>query len=185
MANPELSTITTVNGTTYDIKDAEARKKLESLQNTVNGGIMPRGTTTTALTDGAKTSPITIDGKSYTPEAGDIVFYNNGTNTVTFLYLVDGTWDQLGTAGPFKALAYKESASGSYTPSGTVTITPSTTTFNAVKSVGVLPSLSMSVENENLKFSFNPGSLPTTESKSAVTGATGSFSGTAGTVTVK
>lgn len=50
-----------------------------------------KGTTTTALTDGATTNPITIDGESYTAVIGDIVIYNSTE------FIFDGSaWQSFG-----------------------------------------------------------------------------------------
>lgn len=49
------------------------------------------GNTTTALTDGDTTNPITIGGESITAVAGDVVFYDNKE------FVFDGTiWEELG-----------------------------------------------------------------------------------------
>lgn len=54
-------------------------------------GVHFRGSTTTALTDGATTNPITIDGESYTAVMGDMVIYGNKE------FLFDGTkWNEMG-----------------------------------------------------------------------------------------
>ena len=54
-------------------------------------GVHFRGSTTTALTDGATTNPITIDGSSYTAVMGDMVIYGNKE------FLFDGTvWNEMG-----------------------------------------------------------------------------------------
>ena len=53
-------------------------------------GVHFRGSTTTALTDGATTNPITIDGSSYTAVMGDMVIYGNKE------FLFDGTrWHEM------------------------------------------------------------------------------------------
>lgn len=50
-----------------------------------------KGTTTTPITDGATTNPITIDGESYTAVFGDIVTYQSGE------FIFDGTnWCKFG-----------------------------------------------------------------------------------------
>jgi hypothetical protein len=55
------------------------------------GGTHYRGTTTTALTDGSTTNPITIDGESYTAVFGDIVVYSSSE------FIFDGTqWSEFG-----------------------------------------------------------------------------------------
>lgn len=91
-------------------------------------------------------------------------------------------------------LAYKDTASGSVTPAGTVsapsiTITPTTSTIAAVNTVGTLPTWSASVNNEILSFSFSAGTLPTTTNATVMTGASASataptFTGTSANVTV-
>lgn len=94
-----------VGGVTYDIKDLEARALAA-------GGIHYIGVTTTALTDGATTSPIVIDEANVTPKKGDLVLYaeTGGEHTE---YLWNGEhWDRLGY-GKFGDLAYKNSATGS------------------------------------------------------------------------
>lgn len=111
----DISKITLPSGTTYDIKDAVARQMASGVIH-----IVP-GTNTTALTDGATTNPITVDGKSYTAVSGDAVFYNNKE------FVFDGTkWHEFGDLTGLKALAYKDDARGTYTPAGTVS-TPSFT----------------------------------------------------------
>lgn len=93
-----------VGGVTYDIKDLEARALAQ-------GGIHYIGITTTALTDGATTSPIVIDSANVTPKKGDLALYAEAGGEHTE-YLWNGEhWDRLGY-GKFGDLAYKRSASG-------------------------------------------------------------------------
>lgn len=114
--NPTLYQIELPSGTTYDIKDAKARADIEDIQRAISGGVRFRGETTTELTDGATTNPITINGNSYTAVSGDLVLYSNKE------YLFDGSkWIEMGDLSVLGALAYKNSASASYTPAGTVT----------------------------------------------------------------
>lgn len=93
------------------------------------------------------------------------------------------------------SLAYKNSASGSYTPSGsvsapTITTVLATENVNTIGSVGTLPTWSASVTDEVLSFSFNAGTLPTTSTKVVATGVTSTtasaptFTGTSETITV-
>ena len=115
-----FSKITLPSGETFLVKDSKAREEIESLKKVTASGVSYLGTTTTALTDGAMTSTIDIkDGettKSVTAATGGMVNYNN------VMYAWNGTqWDQLGSAGAIKALAYKDSVSATYTPAGTVT----------------------------------------------------------------
>ena len=120
----DISKITLPSGTTYNIKDAVARAA-------ASGGIQLKGVTTTALTDEATTNPITISGADYTAVANDAVFYRKAE------FVFDGTkWHEFGDMSGLGSLAKKDSASGAYTPAGTVskpsftgTSTTSTGTF--------------------------------------------------------
>lgn len=110
-----ISQITLPSGTTYDIKDAWARTQIEAI--TGGSAIVFKGVTTTALTDGGNENP-TVSGSQVTTKAtGDLYFYNKEQ----FIYGDDNKWHSLGpqlqTLG---ALAYKDNASGSYTPAGTI-----------------------------------------------------------------
>lgn len=122
----DISKITLLNGTTYDLKDAQARDDIEDIKSAITGGVTFMGETTTALTDGATTNPITINSKSVTAIKGNLVVYNSKE------FVFDGTkWIEMGDLSVLGALAYKDSASGSFTPSGSVsqpTFTGSETT---------------------------------------------------------
>lgn len=134
------------------------------------------GVTTTALVDGATTNPIVINGSSVSAASGNIALYGakefifNGT-----------TWQEFGDLSGLGALAYKSSASGTFTPAGTVSNNLTTDTVKSVTSVGVLPTLT--VVGETL--TYTEGELPETEDKTVVTDVTSTFTGTADTVTVQ
>ena len=179
----DISSITIPSGT-YNFKDTVAR-------NAAAGGIQLKGTTTTALTDESTTNPITINGEPYTAVNQDAVFYGSKE------FVFDGTyWHEFGDMTGLGSLATQNSASGSYTPAGTVsqpsftgsstTLTGSftpegtcsgtavelaTTTVTPISAVGTLPTLTTTVVDENLTISFSQGTLPT--AGSAVTVATG------------
>lgn len=112
----DISKITLPSGTTYDIKDAVAREA-------VSGFTKWLGVTTTALTDGASTNPITIDGDSVTAENGNIVSYEDKE------FIFNGSvWQEFGDLGALGNMAYADTATGSVTPSGSVTLTTSSVT---------------------------------------------------------
>lgn len=184
MPNAVVSVITVpvnVSGTitmvSYDIKDAYARERLEGLAK----ALYWMGVTTTSLTDGATTNPITIGDNSVTASAGGVAQYNETE------FAWDGTeWQELGQ-GNLGALAYKNSASATYTPAGTITVTDgadTTATVNSITAVGTLPEFSISGET----LTFSAGTLPTKGSDTTVVTASGartaSFSGTEATITV-
>lgn len=107
----EISQIKLPNGTTYDIKDANARERIEALE----AFTTYLGVTTTALTDGATTNPIKINNVDVTAEKGNIVLYGNKE------FIFDGTnWNEFGDLSALGDLAYKNTASASYKPAGTV-----------------------------------------------------------------
>jgi hypothetical protein len=113
--NPTISRITLPSGNTYDLKDAKAREDIEALQSAVAGGITFVGVTTTAISDGSTTSSITVNNATHAATKGDLVFYGDKE------FVWDGTkWIEFGDLGTLGALAYKNSASGSYTPAGSV-----------------------------------------------------------------
>ena len=121
--NPKyISKITLPSGSTYDIKDAKAWEDIAALSSTIQGGVHYIGKTTTALSDGATTNPITIDDKSVTAKQGDMVSYSAGEgDTKDLEFIFNGTkWYELGSTGSLKALAFKDSASATYTPVGSV-----------------------------------------------------------------
>ena len=184
----ELSQITLPSGITYDLKDEVARAALAS-------GTTFLGVTTTALTDGATTQTIVISGESVSAVNGGIAIYQNAE----FIYAsTDSKWHEIGDTTGLGALALKDSATGQYTPAGsvstpTITVTPSTTTkYVASSATGggavtagsaaacTLPVLTLSVANENLTIGWSAGSftantptsvtLPTFSSQTIATG---------------
>ena len=82
------------------------------------------GTTTTELYDGSTANPITIDGVSVTAKRNYIAFYDSGD------LMFNGTaWSKFGDLSGLGDLAYKDTASGSYTPAGSVSVTQSQATY--------------------------------------------------------
>lgn len=161
----------------YDIKDAVARERISEL----GKALYWIGVTTTALTDGATTNPITVGGESVTAKAGGVAQYNAEE------YAFDGTtWQKLGE-GNLGALAYKNNASGTYTPAGSVNITKGNDTTASVTpfgTAGSLPSWTVSGETAT----FGAGTLPTAGSAVTVVTESGTdtaaFTGTEATITV-
>ena len=129
-----------------------------------------------------------------TPQAGVTYFTNKILAKVGGMaqydaveYVWSGTSWQLMGHGNFGALAFESSASGSFTPQGSVSVSKaddSTTTVNSITAVGTLPKFTTSGET----VVFHPGTLPTKGADTTVVTASGavsaSFAGTAGTVTV-
>lgn len=173
----------TVTNVEYTIKDAEARELIEQ----IGHAIYWIGVTTDALTDGATTNPITVGGESVTAKLGGMASYSGSE------FVWNGTaWQELGKNN-FGALAFKSSASGDYTPAGTVAITKGTDTTDSVTgiaSVGTLPDAYFTVSGETATFNWSAGTLPTADAtaKTFLTARgddTAAFSGTPATITVE
>ena len=111
----DISKITLPSGSVYDIKDSQARADIAAIQAAIAGGVTFMGATTTALVDGSTATTIAINGNDVTAVKGYLVAYNNKE------LIFDGTkWLEFGDIGAFKALAYKDTASATYTPAGSV-----------------------------------------------------------------
>lgn len=190
----DISEITLPSGVTYDIKDATARNDISMLKGSGTGAMHYAGVTTTALANGSSTAPIKINEADYTPSNGDVVIYGQ----LEFVWSTsDKKWHEFGSTGSLKGLAFKDSASASYTPAGsvsapTVTVAVNTAKVAPITGVGTLPNFTASVSNETLTLGFSAGSLPTKGEE--VTVATGiksasasapAFTGTNATITTK
>lgn len=143
---PTMYEVTLPSGNSYYIEDNEVRQwigtgsssgaeyRISSLETEISklaNATHWLGVTTTALTDGATTNPITIGGSSVTAKSGDIVQANNKTE-----FIFNGTaWQELGSSvGTLKAFAYADTGSVKIKPkgsnsastvSGTCSVTPS------------------------------------------------------------
>lgn len=110
---PELATITLPSGTVYRLID----EQLRALVDTLTSATVYLGTTTTAISDGSTVNTVVIGEETVTAKAGNIVQYGNSE----FIWSdIEGKWRELGSTGSLKALAFKDSATASYKPDGTV-----------------------------------------------------------------
>ena len=172
----------TITNVEYTLKDAEARQLIED----IGHALYWIGVTTTALTDGDTTNPITVNSESVTAKLGGMASYSGSE------FVWNGSaWQELGKNN-FGALAFKSSASGDYTPAGTITVDDGTDTTDTVTpfgTAGSLPSSTWTVSGETATFAFDAGALPTAGTDVTVVTASGTrtatFSGTAATITVE
>lgn len=142
--------------TVYDIKDATARDAIASIQ----GGMKYLGVTTTPLTNGSTTNPIIIDDQSVTATTGNVTVYENAE------FVFDGTkWDEFGDLSTLGDLAYKDSATGTFTPAGSVTVTEVTGAISTLANAGTLPTVNPTVESITPLASV--GTLPSSSYDSA------------------
>lgn len=175
MPNMDITQITVpvevegvVINVTFNIKDATARQMISDLGN----ALYWVGVTTTELTNGATTNPITVNEESVTVKVGAIAQYNGEE------FAWNGTaWQSMGRQD-FGNLAFKNSVEATYTPQGTVNITKGEDTTDSVPnvtSVGTLPTFTYDSANEALTFSA--GTLPTLGTAKTVVTASGAVSG--------
>lgn len=138
----------TINDSQYYLKDAEARQDIVDIKSSITGAMHWVGFTTTALEDGATTNPIMIDGESYTSKAGDVTCVAGDSYETEQEFVFNGTkWQKYGPAGSFKALAFKDNATGDVVISGSNAAsavsfsgTASETVLKAIDRAAVAPS---------------------------------------------
>lgn len=227
---PTMYEITLPSGNSYYIEDNEVRQwigtgstsgaeyrisELETEVAKLSNATHWLGVTTTSISDGSTTNPITIGGQSVTAVSGDIVQTSSRAE-----FIFNGTaWQELGTSvGTLKAFAYADTGSVKIKPkgsnaassvSGTCSVTPSgsistgtgTANYTPAGSVsGSVTAPTISVKTAGTTASVKPfgsaGTLPSctlptyTVANGVLTITAGSFSAgslpTAGTaVTVK
>lgn len=175
----DISKITLPSGTTYDLKDAAARSSISSLEstvNTLNSSKIYIGESNTAITDGATIASISVTKDSttstITPTAGQFVTYGKKE----FVVGEDGTWHEFGDASELGDLAYKDSASGKYTPAGTVS-QPTFTGTQATISISNTAKGTVTVSSADVTTGTTANYTPKgTVSKPSFTGTAGSVS---------
>lgn len=167
MPNPILYNITMPSGNVYDLVDQGARELIKELLNFHEW----LGITTSDVTDGSTINPIIINGESVTAVAGDVVSRND--DHTDYVLSQTGVWQSFGTLTGLGSLAFKNSASGDYTPAGTVS---GSFAGNSLSSSGKF------TPSGNVSSSFSGNSMNSTGTYTPA----GSISGiTAGTKTVK
>lgn len=196
---PAMKQLTLPSGNAYWLKDDEVRqwvgdgttsgaeKRITTLETEVaklSNATHWLGVTTSELSDGSTTNPITIGGQSVTAVSGDIVQTTTGAREFIF----NGTaWQELGSSvGTLKAFAYADTGDVTITPkgtnasssvSGTCSVTPSgsvsgtdvtlsTTSVGSVTNAGSMPTFTVS--NEVL--TITAGAVPTVSSVTVADG---------------
>lgn len=180
-----ISKITLPSGTTYKIKDDEARSQIAAL--TGGDAVVFIGVSTAKLTDGGNETPV-VGGTNKTPATGQLFFYG----TQEFIYGNDSKWHALGSLESLGTLAYKNSASGIYKRATNVTVTTNATT-NKTATVapaasgeatytpdGSMSGITWTGKSTTSTGKFTPAGTVTTSNKTfAVTGSAVPQNGTA------
>jgi hypothetical protein len=175
MPNPQIKRIQSITGTTYDIVDAGARELIAALE----GSTSFLGVTTTPLTDGATTNPIVVNGANVDAVTGGIASYGSKE------FIWNGSaWQEFGDLSSLGALAYKNNATTTYTPAGSVS-QPTFTGTEGTVSVKGTPSGSVTITTaDNTNGNYQPKG---TISQPSFTGSSSTFTGNftpAGNVTI-
>lgn len=150
---PLMSKATLPSGNTYYFKDADVRnwigdgttsgaeKRLSDAETAIaalSNATHWLGITTTVLTDGSTTNPITIGGNSVTAVSGDIVqVYNTDEE-----FIFNGTsWQQLGhSVGTLGNFAFVDEGEATFTPAGTAGTSSQSVSFTGATGATVLTS---------------------------------------------
>lgn len=176
----DISSITLPSGNSYNLKDATARAAIAALE----GGSYFLGVTTTALTDGATTNPITVDGDSVTAVNGNMVIYGNKE----YVFYVKGNtkkWIEFGDLTTLGALAYKSSVNLS--KGSGVNVLTSVSATAAASSVSFAAHTTEKVLSGNSQFSLHSSivrsTMATVPLRASVSNPTISASGTAAAIT--
>ena len=189
MANPILVSITLPNGNTYDLVDQGARDLIKELMNFREW----LGVTTSSIEDGSTTNPIVIDGESVTATAGDVV--SRDSDHADFIFSSTGVWQNFGNLQGLGALAFKDTASASYTPAGSISAsftgdaTTSTGTFTPEGSISgsfsgnEVTSTGTFTPAGSVNSSFSGNEVTSTGTYTPVGSVSSSFTGTATTST--
>lgn len=108
------ATVTLAANPTADMQ-AATKKYVDDAVSGISGAMHFIGTTTTALTDGSTTNPITINGESVTAVAGDVVLYDGKE------FVWDGSaWELLGDEGSYALKTVTVTAGTGLTGGGTL-----------------------------------------------------------------
>lgn len=198
MPNPYLVTLSIPSGNesvTYDLRDAGARTLIDDLLSLIKelmNFTEYLGVTTTEIDEGSTTNPVTIGGESVTAIAGNVV--TRSSDNKEFIYSSTGIWQSFGQLSGLGDLAFKDTASATYTPQGSISgTTLGTKNITQLKTTGTLPTCTMPtfvVNGTNLTItdgSYVAGTLPTGESVAVGDGTVttqGTFTGTEATITV-
>lgn len=181
--NPLISQITLPSGTTYDIKDAKARTDIAELQQYTDY----LGVTSTTLTDGATTNPITINDESVTAVKGNIANYGSKE------FIFNGTaWQEFGDLSGLGELAFEDASDLEVSFSGTAaaqtftgteaTLSHSVTQGTVSASATYTPAGSVSVATSSSE-TICSGVTPTTTTVSVGDGAGSVSAGSAASFT--
>lgn len=106
-----------------EVEKVNVGSELKRIEGAIVGGVHYRGKTITPLYDGATTNPISINGASYTAEAGDMVIFNKDGSSSVLTYA---------TATAYSIHTYVKNDGIVYITNAAIT-SGENTSFNAIK----------------------------------------------------
>lgn len=155
-----ISKITLPSGNTYYIKDEEARTEIQKIIDAAANGTHFIGVTSTELSDGDITNPVTVDGNQVTAVAGDIVILGveGQEEGAPKEFIFNGnSWQEFGSTGSLKGLAFQNEAYGDYVPEGTISeiiFKGKESTFSGIGSTNI-PITGLEFQGTQEQFSVN------------------------------
>lgn len=134
---PYIKRVTMPSGNIYTVRDPEAWQAIEELREIVTNVMHYLGESLTEIYDGATTSPIYLVDDPETPHVpqnGDVVTYKPSGSEHELEFAWTGhIWQEYGSSGALKALAFKDTASttlNDYPYTATSTFTGAAETFD-------------------------------------------------------
>ena len=179
--------VVVVGENTYYIKDAEARAAIDDLASKASAGLQWKGIASaagdTTFADNITTNPVTVNGTSFTAVANDVVAQDGKE------FVFNGTaWQEFGSTGSLGSLADQDTATGSFTPLGSITtetFTGSSTTFDGTFTPNLQGAMTASVSGETVTFSTVTGQSQAIEASGTPLGSVDvSWAGSSTSVTV-
>lgn len=161
-----ISAIRTPDGKVHHIKDQELDAALKETKSqigananaiqeileTIKNGTRFIGVTTSDLYDGSQLRKVQVDGEDVIANVGDFVVAKKSVldaqTSIEFIW-TGSKWSELGSTGTLRALAFKDSANGSYTPKGVIS-KPKITNSPSKKTVSYV-TFTVDSESETLK----------------------------------
>lgn len=204
MANPidetgaKYLTNLNIGGQKYTIKDAWLREEVSAVKAVVAGGVLFKGVSSTAITDGEALKELTVAGSTIAAadqKDGYLFIYNDGTKNLEFI-VSNGKYSEFGSTGELGALAFADKASGSVEVPLSSNITfdeyiPGVTK-GSLEVLTETETISVTNSEDTAWGKFSPASIevgekdvtmsPTTSSFTALTSAT--YDETSGTLTI-
>lgn len=150
--NNDISASSNTGWTQLSTTGVTVGEELKAIKAAIVNPMHYLGKTTTALSDNATTSPITVDGSSIVPTSGDITIYSGRE------FIFDGQkWNEFGSTGSLGDMAFADTASGHVT----VTNSDATTTVGIANTVNT-------VTTKYLKASASGGAVSAATNNSAI-----------------